>query len=245
MLVGPLIGNFCVWLLMLWMKRSDPEPPARQPSIRVDGPEMIPFGSKKRGSALSDFVKAMREADDEPIQTSTLTPGMPTRINIHSPKTNTLSPLFPLSAPLTNETCMSPGNFHDSTFSLQISGFIDSSILKTPSPTNKSAFGLNALDEEDDSQYQSAQSPPSHAELLNEARSIPLPQSPPHQPTTFSPSEGRRVRFSPHVRTISTGSQLFPADQQRPLLPNVYMPTPPIRPVVWDEEDEDGSKIWG
>lgn len=49
------------------------------------------------------------------------------------------------------------------------------------------------------------------------------------------------------MRVISTGAQLFPIDEQNSLSPSIDLPTPPIRPAVWVEEDEEeemGRALW-
>lgn len=247
MLAGPLIGHICIWLLMLWMKNADLEPPAptshssRSPA---NGPETIALRRMRPGNALSDFVKAMREEDDAPAQTSSrLTPGIPTRIHIHSPKPAIPSPLFPLSAPLTNNPLEMPRDPRIQTFSHQMNASIDMSTTKSPRPV-KTACLASLLEENENNHAsnRSALSPPSYSELIDEANSIPLSQSPVNQAMTH-PGPGRRVCFTPHIRVASTGAQLFPTNEYNPLSPNIDLPTSPVRPAVWEEEDEVGIML--
>lgn len=188
MLAGPILGNMTIWLLMLLTgaKTEDkPKTPLR-PQPRRDGDERIPIRRNKSGTALSDFVRAMREEDVEPPRTaSTLTPGVPTRIRIPSPKPIMRTPLFPLSAPLSAETAMSPRNPHLSTFSRQMNGSIDTTMSKSPrAPTNLSLpFSSFVIEEEGLNDRTSAHSEaalslPSYSELIDEANSVSLPQSP-------------------------------------------------------------------
>lgn len=272
MLAGPIIGNMIIWLLTLWMAKPDEKPQTpRQP--RRNGPERIPIRRNKSGTALSDFVKAMREEDAEPPRiASTLTPGIPTRLRIPSPKPMIRTPLFPLSAPLSDETAMTPRNAHLSTFSRQMHGSFDMSISKSsrapikltpPFPPFQEEEEDEDEDENNSASRRSALSPPSYSELIEEANSVPLPQSPIIQAKLQShtnnaipqsqnyhnaiayPGASRRVRFNPHMRVVSTGAQLFPVDEQNPLSPNIDLPTPPIRPAIWVEEEEEEEEEMG
>jgi hypothetical protein len=235
MLAGPVIGNVVIWLLVLWMKNSAPKPPpARRPSHSFDGPETIPIGSKPPGSALSDFVKAMREEDRQTDESPAIAPGVPTRIQIHSPKAFILTPLFPLSAPLTDETCMSPCSPLGSNLSRQINGSVDLPITKTSQFSTTVTSTANLLGEKNRSSQQPAEKSSSSAwPLTNKTESVPDLQSCVHQTTASAPSEGWGVRFSPHVRVVSTGAELFPANEQNPLSPTIDLPARPIHPAVW------------
>ncbi|KAE9962167.1 hypothetical protein BLS_000718 [Venturia inaequalis] len=243
MLAGPVLGNMLIWLLTLWIWNPDdiPQTP-RQPQPRRNGPERIPIRHNKSGTALSDFVRAMREEDAEPPRTaSTLTPGIPTRIRIPSPKPFIHTPLFPLSAPLSGELVVTPRSPHLSTFARQMNTTIDTTISASPHATALPfpPFKIEYGDHNDGTSPRSAPSLPSYPGLVDEANTIPLPQSPlieakfqPHTknaippPQNFHenmthPGSSRRVRFTPRTRVVSTGAQLFPVDEEDPLSPDV------------------------
>lgn len=264
MLAGPIIGNLIIWLLTLLMAKPEDKPTPCRPQPRSNGPERIPIRRNKSGTALSDFVRAMREEDAEPPRiASTLTPGIPTRLRIPSPKPMIRTPLFPLSAPLSDETAMTPRNPHFFTFSRPMGGSFDMSISKSPHAPIRLISPFPPFQEEDEDENEnnntserSPLSPPSYSELIEDANSVPIPQSPViqenlqshtntaiHQPQNYHNAiaysgASRRLRFTPHMRVVSTGAQLFPVDEQNPLSPNIDLPTPPNRPAVWVEEDE-------
>ncbi|TLD39672.1 hypothetical protein E2P81_ATG00659 [Venturia nashicola] len=267
MLAGPVLGNMLIWFLALWIWNPDDEPrTSRHPQPRREGPERIPIRRNKSGTALSDFVRAMREEDAEPSRTaSTLTPGIPTRIRIPSPKPLIRTPLFPLSTPLSAETVMTPRNPHCSTFSSQMNTSIATTLSRSPGAIRNLPFPPFKIVEEDDlkdkTSPRSVLTPASSTELIDEAKAFPLPQAPVfqanlqahaenatssaqhYQQAIPNPGSSRRVRFTPHMRVVSTGAQLFPIDEQNPLSPTAESSTSTTRSNVWVEEEEMG-RAW-
>lgn len=248
MLAGPLFGNILIWFLTLWIRKPDDTPQTtthHPPPRRNNGPERIPIRRKKPGTALSDFVKAMREEDVKPPPPRTaliLTPGIPTRIRIPSPQTIVHTPLFPLSAPLSAETVMTPRNPHVPTFPGQKNQPIDTTPSKSQSPNHAPNLPFPPFEIEDQeakgyisTSSNGKPSPPPSTDLIDEANKIPLPTSPiiqekihSHTPNATTPpstsqnaishpASSRRVRFTPRVRVVSTGTQLFPVEEEDPL----------------------------
>jgi hypothetical protein len=226
LLAGPLIGNLVVWLLGLYLKANEPEqPPAPRTEERYDGREPIPMDRNNPGSALSDFVKAMREEEHETGESSNRTSnrsaGIPARIRIPSPKESMRTPLFPLSTPLSDDTGKS----------------------------FRSSLGSHHLTRQDHSSadltgHRSPGEPAQNFTSSASLQGIPNLRSRVNLPTPTSPGVDEMVRSSPHVRGLSTGELLFLSNEQNLQSSSVNMQASRVRAAFWSENDEEVQTLW-